>query len=88
VSHEASTSFASLSCSFRQDPYGFLNNPPNNYCGWFDLPHEAGTLASQKIHGVDVSRGIPCRRNCPKARQRYTSTERNFSYDGFVRALF
>jgi hypothetical protein len=52
------------------------------------LPHEAGTLASEKIHGLDVSSGIPCWRNSPKARQRYTSTEGNFSYDGFVRALF
>jgi hypothetical protein len=60
----------------------------NDHCGRFDLAHEAGTLASEKVHGVDVSRGIPCRRNSAKAWQRYTSTERNLSYDGFVRALF
>ena len=88
ASHEASTSCANLSCSFCQDPYGFLDNFPNDYCGRFDLPHQAGTLASEKIHGVDVSRGIPCRRNSAKAWQKYTSTERNLSYDGFVRALF
>ena len=88
ASHEALTSCTYLPCSFCQDPYGFLDNFPNNYCGRFDLPHQTGTLASEKIHGVDVSCGIPCWRNSPKAWQRYTSTERNFSYDGFVRALF
>ena len=72
---------------FGQDPYGFLDNIPNHYCGRFDLPHEAATLADQKVHGVDVSRGIPCRRNSAEAWQRYTSSERNFTYDGLIRAL-
>jgi hypothetical protein len=88
ASHKALTICAKLSYSFRQDSYCFLNNFLNNDCGRFDLPHEAGTLASEKIHGVDVSGRIPRRRHSAKARQRHASAERNFSNDGFVRALF
>src|SRR6516164_4154854 len=72
---------------FLSDPYGFVDNVPNHHCGRFDSPHEARTLTGQKIHGVDVPRGILCRRNCAKAWQRYTPTERNFTYDGLIRAL-